>query len=244
MTAAGAPPELGVVSVAWAAPTARPALVRLLDDVERSRLARFRNADDRARFVAAHALLRIMVGRHVGRAPQQVVLDLTCPRCGRPHGPPRLVDEVVHLSLAHAGCRVLVAVSTVGPVGVDVDTEAAAAFPGFDDVALAPSERSVIARLPPGRRDAARVPAWVRKEAVLKATGDGLTVPPGDVVVSPLGEPPRLVTWHGAPREPVHLQDVDVVAAGHAACAAVVAATRPEVVVRPGQDLLRDAGGA
>jgi 4'-phosphopantetheinyl transferase len=241
MTSAGRLPNVGVVAVAWSAPTDGPALVHLLNEVERARLTRLRNADDRDRFVTAHALLRILVGREVGSSPERFQLDFACLGCGRPHGAPRLVQQgrpPLHLSLTHAGDRVAVAVSTAGPVGVDVDTEAAAAFPGFDDVALAPAERSVIARLPPSRRDAARVTAWVRKEAVLKATGDGLTVPPGEVVVSPLGAPPRLVAWHGAPREPVHLQDVDVAAPGHAACVAVVAARRPEVDVRSGDDLL------
>ena len=230
------------VSVVWAAPATAPALVHLLDDVEQARLGRLRNADDRARFVAAHALLRIMVGREVGWAPERVVLTFTCPRCSAPHGPPQLVDRarepVLHLSLAHAGRRVLVAVSTAGPVGVDVDVEGATAFPGFDDVALAPTERSTIARLPLGGRAAARVTAWVRKEAVLKATGDGLNVPPGDVVVSALGEPPRLLAWDGAPATPVHLHDVDVAARGHAACVAVVSTLEPEFLVGSADELL------
>jgi 4'-phosphopantetheinyl transferase len=235
------------VSVVWSAPTASPALVHLLDDVERSRLERLRNAGDRERFVAAHALLRIMVGRRLGCAPERVALTFTCPRCGGPHGPPRLVDrarrQLPHLSLAHAGARVLVAVSTAGPVGVDVDVQAATAFPGFDAVALGAMERSMIARLPPSRMAAARVAAWVRKEAVLKATGDGLNVPPGDVVVSALGEPPRLLDWDDAPADPIHLQDIDVAARGHAACVAVVSALEPEFLVRGGEALLGGMAG-
>ena len=226
---------------------ASPTLVHLLDEAERARLERLRNAGDRDRFVAAHALLRIVVGRQLGCGPERVVIDSTCPRCGGPHGPPRLVDrerrQVLHLSLAHAGSRVLAAVSMAGPVGVDVDVEAAAAFSGFDAVALAGTERSMIGRLPPSSRAAARVTAWVRKEAVLKATGDGLNVPPGDVVVSPFGEPPRLLAWDDAPPDPVHLHDVDVAAPGYAACVAVVSALRPEFLVHPGEALLGTLGG-
>jgi 4'-phosphopantetheinyl transferase len=238
---------VATVSVVWSAPTASPALVHLLDEVERARLERLRNAGDRDRFVAAHALLRIMVGRRLGCSPERVVLDFTCPRCGEAHGPPRLVDRArqhgLHLSLAHAGRRVLVAVSTAGPVGVDVDVEAAAAFSGFDAVALAATERSMIARLPESGRGAARVTAWVRKEAVLKATGDGLNVPPGDVAVSGLGEPPRLLAWDDAPADPLHLHDVDVAAPGHAACVAVVSAPRPEFLVSRGEALLGSVAG-
>ena len=238
---------MGTVWVAWSTPRASPALVHLLDEVEQARLERLRDAGDRDRFVAAHALLRIMVGRRLRCGPERVVLDFSCPRCGELHGPPRLFDraprQVLHLSLSHAGDRVLVAVSAAGPVGIDVDVEAAAAFSGFDDVALAATERSMLARLPQSSRAAARVTAWVRKEAVLKATGDGLNVPPGDVVVSPLGEPPRLLAWDDAPPDPVHLHDVDVDARGHAACVAVVSALRPEFLVSRGEALLGDVAG-
>jgi 4'-phosphopantetheinyl transferase len=138
---------------------------------------------------------------------------------------------------------VLAAISTAGPVGVDVDEEAATAFAEFDAVALAATESAVIARLPTNRRPAARVTAWVRKEAVLKATGDGLRAPPGDVVVSPLGEPARLLAWDDAPPAPVHLHDIDVAAKGHAACVGVVAALRPAFLVSRGEALLGGVGG-
>ena len=83
----------------------------------------------------------------------------------------------------------------------------------------------------------------VRKEAVLKAAGDGLRVPPSDVVVSPLGEPPRLLAWDHAPPAPVHLQDIDVAATRHAACVAVVAGARPVFLVSHGEAILRSVRG-
>ena len=237
---------MATVWVAWSAPSASPALANLLDGVERTRLERLRSAEDRARYVVAHALLRIMVGSHLGCPPERIALSATCHRCGGPHGRPRLVSRArepsLHLSLAHAGARVVAAVSTAGPVGVDVDVEAATGFAGFDAVALAATESAAVARMPSRRRPAARVTAWVRKEAVLKATGDGLRVPPGDVVVSPLGEPPRLLSWDAAPPG-VHLHDVDVAARRHAACVGVVAALRPEFLVSCGEALLGGVGG-
>jgi 4'-phosphopantetheinyl transferase len=39
---------------------------------------------------------------------------------------------------------------------------------------------------------------WTRKEALVKATGDGVTVPLSEVVVTPPGTPPRLL---GYPRQ-------------------------------------------
>jgi len=43
---------------------------------------------------------------------------------------------------------------------------------------LAPAEREELVRLPAGKRGIARLRTWVRKEAVLKATGLGLAVEP------------------------------------------------------------------
>jgi 4'-phosphopantetheinyl transferase len=76
---------------------------------------------------------------------------------------------------------VVAAVSTAGPVGVDVEPAGTAGFPGFEDVAAHPQEGSGDPTV-----------RWVRKEAVLKATGWGLAIDPRGVWVA---EGPRLVSW-------------------------------------------------
>ncbi len=84
----------------------------------------------------------------------------TCPRCGvGAHGQPSSADRFV--SIARAGAAVLVAVAD-GPVGIDLEPTAAQA----PALAAHPSETGDPLRL------------WVRKEAILKATGLGLTVSP------------------------------------------------------------------
>ena len=54
-------------------------------------------------------------------------------------------------------------------------------FPGFDDVALTPAERQLLAALPPEEAMPWRAAAWARKEALLKARGTGLRVDPASV---------------------------------------------------------------
>jgi 4'-phosphopantetheinyl transferase len=83
-----------------------------------------------------------------------------------------------------SGARVVVAATEAGPVGVDVERTAAVDFAGFDAVALTAVERDRIAALDPAKRSLARAMAWVRKEALLKATGSGLMVEPGQVELS------------------------------------------------------------
>lgn len=76
----------------------------------------------------------------------------------------------VSLSRALSGNVGVVAVCVEGRVGIDIEATGAAAFAGFDDVALHPDERCAT--------DIERTRLWVRKEAVLKAHGTGLVTDP------------------------------------------------------------------
>jgi 4'-phosphopantetheinyl transferase len=107
----------------------------------------------------------------------------------------------LHLSVAHGGAWVVVAITALAPVGVDV--EAITRELDVDGLAaqvLAPAERDVLRALEDAdARRRALLTWWTRKEAVLKATGDGLRIDPRDVVLSPPGAAPRLVAFAGRP---------------------------------------------
>jgi 4'-phosphopantetheinyl transferase len=232
-----------VVDVVWAHPHGSDRAAAMLDGRERQRLARLRRASDRARYVAAHALLRLLVGRRWGVDPAAVEMSARCPRCRGPHGPPTVTPppgrRALNVSIAHAGDRVVVAATELGPVGVDVEVHSGADFAGFDGVSLAESERRELARLPAGERQTGRTQMWVRKEAVLKATGDGLSVDPREVIVSRPSEPPRLLAWRGGSVDPsaVHLTEL-ALGSGYAACAALLGPRPATVRLRNGDELL------
>lgn len=132
-----------------------------------------------------------------------------CPDCGEEHGKPVLDHPTLHVSTSQAQGLAAVAVTDAGPVGVDVERVGAASFPGFDGVARGPREDGDPTRL------------WTRKEAVLKATGEGLLTDPASVVVSDDWEPSR-----GA-----QLYDVPV-GTGWCGAVAVLAPTRPALELR------------
>ena len=94
-------------------------------------------------------------------------------------------------------------------------------------------------RLPDDEQLPGRTRMWVRKEAVLKATGDGLSVDPRRVVVSGPSQPPRLVAWRDGSVEPsfVHLTDLEL-GSGYATCAALLATDAAPVRLRNGDGLL------
>ncbi|GAB7192560.1 hypothetical protein NUM3379_32690 [Kineococcus sp. NUM-3379] len=255
-----AAPGPGVLEVAVAAPGATPEVLALLDDAERARAARQRNAPDVARAVTGRALLRLLAARWTGLEARGVGLRRECLECGPgDHGRPVVVapgpgGRRVHVSVSHSAGAVLAVAGADGPVGVDVEEHAGTAFAGFDDLALAPAERTALAALPEGARPAARALWWARKEAVLKATGHGLTVPPSALVVGAPGTggtgagpggvlsawPPQL---DAALRPPAHPWLLDLAPAldavlepgSAAACAAVLAPRAPRVrVLDPG----------
>ncbi len=98
-----------------------------------------------------------------------------CSGCGSTdHGRPRVVtppgEPSVWVSVARSGAGVAVACCTA-PVGVDLERTDDPRLDDVDSVALAPNEVR-----PVSTTERARL--WVRKEAVLKALGTGLTCDP------------------------------------------------------------------
>ena len=90
---------------------------------------------------------------------------------------------------------------------------------------LDPSEQRELAALAPAARSAGFYRYWTRKEAVLKASGDGLSVSPTRIAVSAPGSPAALTGWAGGgrPAATIHLQDLDP-GSGYAAALASIGA--------------------
>ena len=184
----------------WATPRHRLAWHDgLLDGAEHARRDRLRRAGDRDRFSVAVALTRIVLGAHLGVAPTQVSIDRTCPRCDLPHGKPRLMGSppAVEFSISHSADRIAVAMAAGGTaVGVDVEELARS-----EDVAelsrlvLSSPELAELARFDPKEHGAVLLRYWTRKEAIVKATGDGLNEPLTNLTVTPPDQDPRLLDW-------------------------------------------------
>ncbi|MBP8823677.1 MAG: 4'-phosphopantetheinyl transferase superfamily protein [Flavobacteriales bacterium] len=138
----------------------------LLDAHESARAARFRFAQDRARFILGHGLLREVLGRHVEQPPEALLFHRG------EFGKPFLAGHPVHFNLSDTKDAVLVAVAC-GPVGADIETLNRST--DHERVAghyFTPPEVESIAQAPDGKRRFLEL--WTRKEAVLKACGVGL----------------------------------------------------------------------
>jgi 4'-phosphopantetheinyl transferase len=172
------------VAFVWCVPLACTASIErdlsaLLAPVEAARAARFATRDERRNYVISHGALRLILSEFTGRHSHAIHIATTA------RGMPYVVGTGPHFSLSHGGGLALVAVTSEGPIGVDVervrpdlrlDTFARPLVPRPDVVridALAPEERS-----------RAWFQAWTRLEAVAKASGKGLSddsvADPGD----------------------------------------------------------------
>lgn len=208
----------------------------LLNGEERERADAYLQAVDRSRFTVGCALSRLILGALTGVDPRTVPIERSCHDCGLPHGKPRMPGGRFHFSVSHSGGRVAAAVTGAGPVGVDVEARA----PITDGLAprvLAPEELADFETLDAPSQAAAFFTYWVRKEAVLKATGDGLRVPMPHLRVSDWRGPAALRSFKDRPGLGMRLFDL-AVSDGYAAAVAVMADDPIHVTVHSGAELL------
>ncbi len=223
------PLPAGICQVWWASPAlATAAHVELLARDERERRERMRRPVDRDRFTIAYALARTVLAAHLGTGTAEIHFERTCLHCGGPHGKPRIDGSDVRFSLSHSGDRVALAVTRDVEVGVDVEV----LKPDLDVDLLAGNvlsaeEAAELAAVAPELRVTAFLTYWTRKEAVLKATGEGLAVPLKLLTVTGLDAAPRLTEWSDRPSAPARFQlhDLD---AGTGHLAGLAAMDHPE----------------
>ena len=192
----------------------------LLDPAESARVDRLVRAEDRTRQIAGAALLRLAVGYLANVDPVMISVDRTCDACGQPHGRTRLVGIDLHASISHSGDRVAVALTRAGPVGVDVERISPIEVGVLASEVLAPGEQAISAR--------DFFTYWVRKESVVKATGDGIPAGLERVRVSRPSEPAFLLDYPGRSLRAVTMADLSP--GDDYAAAATVLAPGPIIV--------------
>jgi 4'-phosphopantetheinyl transferase len=175
-------PPPGWVDVVLVRDISLRATTLAVSEAEERRAARKVSEEIALRWRGARGLMRVVASRYLGCEPLEVPITLArCVICGGPHGKPVLADSPVHINLSHTGDTVMIAVAS-SPVGVDVEPGPT----GRDSLKLS---RRFFSPAEAGERF---LRLWVRKEAILKATGEGL--PGGLESVRVLGAAPLTVT--------------------------------------------------
>lgn len=225
-------PDVSAVCELWILRGLPPEEIDLLLTArERGRRDGYLRRPDARRYAAGVVLARLAVARFARVPAAGVRFRRVCGRCGDDrHGKPHAVGLPVHHSVSHAGEVVAVAVTGVAPVGLDVEE----CLPLDDADGLLAAVRGRGEPPVTGLPDFCR--RWSRKEAVVKATGDGLSVPLSEVVLAVDGA----VISYQERRLDAEIRDVEV-GPGYVGALAVLHPGRVDLVVRDGADLLRSA---
>ena len=194
-----------------------------LSEDEWDRARRFRYAGDAYRYTASRALLRIVLATYLRLDPRDLVFDYST------NGKPFLSRAgQLRFNLSHSHDAALIGVTLAREIGVDVerirdDLEVEQIARQF----FSKAEQSALATLPAIQRQGAFFDCWTRKEAFVKARGDGLSLPLDqfDVSVRP-DEPACLVATRPDAKEAA-AWEAAAVAVEHGYAAAVVTQTGP-----------------
>ncbi len=170
------------------------ALAAWLSPAETARASRFGTDVLRQRWIAGRTSLRLVLGRALDLPPAEVPLAR-----GR-RGRPQLADASsrIDFNVSHTGGVALIGIARDAPAGmrIGVDVEHADRDVGADRLArkfLTVREQETLALPEVGGRRRRFLRYWTCKEAMSKATGDGLAAPFRRLDVL-LGDIPRLIS--------------------------------------------------
>jgi 4'-phosphopantetheinyl transferase len=174
-------------------PEAVRAAAALLSASERQRASRCAFENDRRRFIVARATLRRLLASRLDVRPQDI--EFAYGPHGKPALGPRFADSDLHFNVSHCDDLAVYAFAWRCEIGVDV--EAVRWFPYADDVAaqfFSPGENEAYTALDSLSRPLGFFNCWTRKEAFIKALGDGLDyrLDSFDVSLAP-NEPPKIL---------------------------------------------------
>ena len=172
-----------------------------LAEDEQLRAARFHFLKDRNQYIVTRGVLRTLLGRYLGKDPVRLRF------CYSPYGKPKLEDEFqeqrICFNVSHSGGLALLAFGRDRELGVDIE-QIRPEFAG-EDIAehfFSASEVQQLRSLDKSVQDDTFFSCWARKEAYIKAIGEGHSMPLHrfDVSIKP-AEPAALLRTRPDPRE-------------------------------------------
>lgn len=164
---------------------------------EWQRANRFRFEKHRRQYVVGRGALRALLAAYLGIRPQDV--QFTYGPRGKPFLAPPLNAGGLQFNLSNSDELALVGFVLGAEIGVDVEYRRP--MPDCEQIAerfFSQSEREALRAIAAPRKEEAFFNCWTRKEAYLKAVGEGLAAPLDsfDVTLAP-GDPPRMLALEG-----------------------------------------------
>jgi 4'-phosphopantetheinyl transferase len=178
----------------WRAALNQPAvaidrLCSFLTSDELDRMKRYSSSTTRVRFAVGRGVLRAILSRYIRMSPEQIHFSYGF--YGKPFlaMPQQEEAQSLDFNLSHSSDLALIAVAHSRKVGVDVERlQPELAYERLARRFFTPSEQRVIFAKPSGLQLYAFYQIWTRKEAFLKAKGEGLSQPMEEFEVDLLSE--------------------------------------------------------
>jgi 4'-phosphopantetheinyl transferase len=185
LTLKSATVHLWRMSLLLQAETKAPYLALLSAD-EAARAERFHFRIHRERFIAARAMLRLILGLYLQKLPESLQFSYS------EKGKPSLPDSDIQFNISHSETAAVLAVTLHDPIGVDIEKREDFFKDSLAKRYFSSAEYASLLALPEASRSKGFYAIWSRKEALLKATGEGLHTPLDSFTVALDGTP----NWH------------------------------------------------
>jgi len=173
-------------------------LAQILSPDEQARAARFYFEQHRKRFIVARGLLRTILSYYLKIQP--IAIDFTYSKYGKPELATASNIGKLEFNVSHSQDLALYAVTRDRQIGIDLEQiRPVADAQQIVERFFSEQEKIAFQSLPAEQKQAAFFNAWTRKEAYLKACGDGLNRPLNQVEVSMTpGESATLIKVEGS----------------------------------------------
>lgn len=147
----------------------------VLAEDELVRASRFHFERDSRRFIVAHGTMRKILANYLQTEPPQLIFDSG--ERGKPEIRRSRNQLNLKFNLSHSGDLALLAVTSGASVGVDIETvNSAVATEEIAYICFSADEVKELLTLPKQQRVEAFFCCWTRKEAYIKAKGDGFSM--------------------------------------------------------------------
>ena len=142
-----------------------------MDEIRRA--DRYRQERDRSRYIVAHGALRELLADYMAQTPRDISFGHTAT------GKPFLIDkggeQRLRFNLSHSGEWALVGLALSTEVGIDIEQiDSDVSVEAIAERFFSRSEFEALQRVPFEQRRTAFFFAWTRKEAYVKARGEGI----------------------------------------------------------------------
>jgi len=153
----------------------------ILDEAEQAQAGKFKNKLLHKRYVESHGRLRNLLAQTLNQPPQKIRIRIA------KHGKPYLADyPELAFNLSHTADRLVIAMSWNCQLGVDIEIyKKRINLSGLVDKCFAKEEAVYWTQLPEAEKNHTFYHFWTRKEAFVKATGQGISLGLNQCVINP-----------------------------------------------------------